>query len=116
MDRRVKKTKAAIYAAFEELLSLKKYENITVQDIIDRADIGRSTFYAHFETKDDLLKALLQELFSHVLKDHSHAEDSHDFSSEDNTLKNYLVHILYHLKDDSIRYSRLLNCESSEIF
>ena len=116
MDRRIKRTKAAVYAAFEELLSIKKYENITVQDIIDRADIGRSTFYAHFETKDDLLKALLKELFSHVLDNHPKAEGSHDFSSEDKNLRNYLTHILYHLKDDSKRYSRLFSCESSEIF
>ena len=116
MDRRTKRTKAAVYAAFEELLSIKKYENITVQDIIDKADIGRSTFYAHFETKDDLLKELLTELFSHVLEDHPIAEVSHDFSSEDNNLKNDLTHILYHLKDDSKRYLRLFNCESSDIF
>jgi len=116
MDRRIKRTKAAIYAAFEELLSEKKYEHITVQEIIDRADIGRSTFYAHFETRDDLLKAVCSELFSHVFSDHSKAEASHDFSSEDNTLINTLTHILYHLKDDRKRYSRIFSCESSEIF
>ena len=43
-------------------------------------------------------------------------EASHDFSSEDDTLKNALTHILYHLKDDRKRYSRIFSCESSEIF
>lgn len=116
MDRRIQKTKAAVFAAFEELLSAKKYENITVQDIIDRANIGRSTFYAHFETRDDLLKAVCAELFSHVFNEHSHAETSHDFSAGNNTLTSVLTHILYHLKDDSKRYSRIFRCESSGIF
>lgn len=38
-----------------ELISSQDYDSITVQDIVDRADVGRSTFYAHFESKEDLL-------------------------------------------------------------
>ena len=67
MDRRKNKTRKAIFAAFEEVISEKRYEQITVQDIIDRADIGRTTFYAHFETKDSVLEAICAELFAHIL-------------------------------------------------
>ena len=43
-DRRIAKTRKAIYTAFLELLNSKGYQATTVQDIIDRADVGRSTF------------------------------------------------------------------------
>lgn len=55
MDRRVKRTRDNLYFALQELMNEKRYDKITIQNIIDRANVGRSTFYAHFETKDDLL-------------------------------------------------------------
>lgn len=54
-DRRVRRTRATLHRALIELLLERPYERITVRDILDRADVGRSTFYAHFRDKDDLL-------------------------------------------------------------
>ncbi len=54
-DRRVTRTKKLLRNALVELILEKGYGAITVQDILDRADVGRSTFYAHFNSKDDLL-------------------------------------------------------------
>ncbi|MFR1804913.1 MAG: TetR/AcrR family transcriptional regulator [Faecalispora jeddahensis] len=80
MDRRQQKTREAIFEAFSTLLSSKSYTKITIQEIIDRANVGRSTFYSHFETKDDLLREMCTELFDHVFSEHLDMENTHDFS------------------------------------
>ena len=60
MDRRQKKTSESIFKSFITLLSKKHYNQITVGEIIEHANVGRATFYAHFETKDYLLKSLCE--------------------------------------------------------
>ena len=54
-DRRIERTRKACLEALTSLALEMTYENITVQDILDRANIGRSTFYSHFRDKDELL-------------------------------------------------------------
>jgi AcrR family transcriptional regulator len=54
-DRRVRRTKRILHEALIALILEKGYERITVQDVLDRADVGRSTFYAHFRDKEALL-------------------------------------------------------------
>src|SRR6476659_7313908 len=61
-DRRVSRTRRALKEALTDLILEKGYEGITIQDVLDRADVGRSTFYAHFVDKDDLLMAILADL------------------------------------------------------
>jgi AcrR family transcriptional regulator len=55
-DRRAARTEKSLHQALISLIIERGYEPITVQDIIDRADVGRSTFYAHFTGKEDLLR------------------------------------------------------------
>ena len=69
-DRRVRRTRAAIQAALTQLILEKGYDAVTVTDIIDRADIGRSTFYAHFTDKRDVFDDTIEEL-SGFLREHS---------------------------------------------
>jgi AcrR family transcriptional regulator len=59
-DRRVRRTRSALIDAFLGLVVEKGYEKITVQDILDRADIGRSTLYAHYRDKEALLLACFE--------------------------------------------------------
>ena len=62
VDRRVRRTRELLRRALLELILEKGYARVTVQEIIDRADVGRSTFYAHFRDKEDLLVHGLEEL------------------------------------------------------
>lgn len=61
-DRRVRRTQEALREALVSLTLEQGYEATTVQDIVDRADVGRSTFYAHFTDKDELLLRGLEHL------------------------------------------------------
>jgi AcrR family transcriptional regulator len=61
-DRRVRRTRRALHDALLTLMIEKSYDAITVQDIIDRADVGRSTFYSHFTDKRDLLDSGFEDL------------------------------------------------------
>jgi AcrR family transcriptional regulator len=56
-DRRVRRTRKLLHDAFLGLVLEKGYEKTTIQDILDRADVGRSTFYVHFRDKEALLTA-----------------------------------------------------------
>lgn len=61
-DRRVRRTRRLLTEAFVALVLETGYERISVQDILDRADIGRSTFYAHFRDKQALLEACFDDM------------------------------------------------------
>jgi AcrR family transcriptional regulator len=61
-DRRVQRTRTMLYDALLDLIIEKGYEAITIQDIIDRANVGRSTFYAHFLDKEQLLLGSIDQL------------------------------------------------------
>lgn len=98
MDRRQRKTRNAIFSAFESLMAQEHYSQITVAQIIERADVGRSTFYAHFETKDDLLESICEEMFAHVFAGVDEHCDTHQGLSTE-TLEGKLAHLLYHLRD-----------------
>lgn len=116
MDRRQKKTRAAVFTAFSTLLAEKNYSKITVQEIIDTANVGRTTFYAHFETKDDLLKALCENLFSHIISSALDCTHTHGLYSDKNAPESVFCHLLQHLQEDENNILELLSCESSEVF
>lgn len=116
MDRRQKKTREAIFNAFTELLSKKHYNQITVGEIIEKADVGRATFYAHFETKDFLLKDLCEELFCHVFDATEDGEEKHRHIFSCDAPSSVILHLLQHLQKNDNRLLDLLACENNELF
>lgn len=62
IDRRVLRTRTALFDALVALIRRADYESITIEDILVEANVGRATFYAHFTSKDDLLRRSLDRL------------------------------------------------------
>jgi AcrR family transcriptional regulator len=65
-DARVRRTRDALGDALVALMQEKPFDTITVQDVLDRAKVGRSTFYSHYSDKDDLLMSDAEEFFELV--------------------------------------------------
>lgn len=73
IDRRIQRTRQLLLDALLALILEKDFDAVTVQDVIDRANVGRSTFYAHFQDKEDLLLSgfehLKGQLEEHLMSD-----------------------------------------------
>jgi AcrR family transcriptional regulator len=77
-DARVRRTRDALGDALIALMQEKAFETITVQEVLDRAHVSRSTFYTHYSDKDDLLMSDSEEFFealSMALSEHSDKSD-----------------------------------------
>lgn len=116
MDRRRRKTRIAIFEAFTELLSKKDFNHITVAEIIDNADVGRATFYSHFETKDFLLKELCDELFCHIFDAESDDTNEHEHIFECETSGSAFLHMFLHLQKNDNNILSLLSSRNNELF
>ncbi len=103
-DRRLLKTRQAVFEAFARLLQKQKYSSITIQDIIDKANIGRTTFYSHFETKDDLMIAFIDMIFESLKLSESIAFDTASLSA-----------IFSHINENSRLIKDIINTECSEL-
>ena len=119
MDRRQQKTRQAVFQAFSRLIAQKNYNKITVQEIIDAANVGRTTFYTHFETKYDLLKDFCDEFFRHIIDaalDCSNAHHIQGCYSYQLPPQSVFLHLLQHLQVNDDHILELLACESNDLF
>jgi AcrR family transcriptional regulator len=103
VDRRINKTKAALKKSLHTLILEKGYDEISIQEITDHADLGRATFYLHYQDKDELFGDILrdiadtyfqtlspQEIHTNTLLDEKILEGVFDFSKEYASLYNKL--------------------------
>lgn len=112
-DRRVRKTKSAIKHAFIQLLKERGLENITVQDIADKADINRGTFYLHYEDKYLLLTDMEDECIDQISKFTQFSEIQGDNVEMIATLfiDKVLRNIIQHVYDNLDFYNTILSLE-----
>lgn len=68
VDRRVQRTRRVLRSALIELVQQRGWDQVTVQDVCERADVGRSTFYVHYADKEELLISGFEELKSELRK------------------------------------------------
>lgn len=73
IDRRVRRTRRALRQALSDLMNEKGYDEVTVEEITERADIGRTTFYLHYRAKQDLLLEQFGELIDQLIHQLSQA-------------------------------------------
>lgn len=116
MDRRQRKTREAIFKAFTDLLSRQDFDQITVGEIIERADIGRATFYAHFETKDYLLKELCNELFCHLFDALEEGGGAHRHVFDCDGTDAVFLHLFRHLQKNDNNILKLLSGQNNDLF
>lgn len=107
MGRQTNRTKKAIYSAFSELLNQKKYSQIAIGEIADLADVGRSTVYSHFETKEDILTSMCRNIFENLMT------AGHVTSYEPEAI---IVALLTHIKVNKKVITGIFSSEGMDVF
>lgn len=107
-DRRIAKTRIALRNAMMLLLVEQGWDDMSIQAICDKADVGRSTFYLHFSSKNDLLQQSLGELRDGLI---AHAATS----SENNPCASVLNGLLNHMLEELPVFSTVIGRRSAQI-
>lgn len=111
MDRRIQKTRQIIMKTFMELMSEKKFEKITINEIADRANINRGTIYLHYIDKYDLLDKCIEtyiaQLFQHC---------SGKPNQKENPTNTVLRNTFEYLQENFKHYKILLTNEGVPLF
>src|SRR5262245_13468525 len=112
VDRRIQRTQELLREAMMELVAERGYEQTTVQDILDRANLGRSTFYSHFRDKDELLVSGL----NHVMKEFDDYDSKMKPSKAGSVGRHSpALHILKHAAENHRLYRALIGKRGGEI-
>jgi AcrR family transcriptional regulator len=115
-DRRVRRTRRALREAMLDLMEEKGYDQVTIEELTDRADIGRTTFYLHYGAKQDLLLEQFGELLDQLVEQLSQIplsswqQTGESFSVEDHPSRPICM-IFQHAADNKELYQIVLQGE-----
>ena len=112
-DRRSQRTYSLVSAAMMELMAEKRYDAITVQDILDRANIGRSTFYAHYFDKEDVLASIVEQILGALGQKIQQAEEETATDVGYGLLPS--LELFRHVQQQRQRFQVLLKGQSGEV-
>lgn len=101
-DRRIQRTRHMLSDALFALIVEKGYDSITVQDITERANVGRATFYLHYREKEELLSESLKQLVNELMH---YVEPNSDTPA---TYKTLSVRVFQHIAQNHALYHALL--------
>lgn len=112
-DRRIGRTRRMMYEALMALIVEKGYESVTVQDILDRADLGRSTFYAHYRNKEELLLSGFDTLRTEYEKQYQAARSGENRGN--GTAFNLSLELFRHAGQNLQLYKAIVGKESGQM-
>jgi AcrR family transcriptional regulator len=114
-DRRVRKTRRLLQDALVALISEKGFASVTIQDILDHANVGRSTFYMHYDNKNELLHSCFED-FCNLLE--KHEMELSDFGKQSKLLGDteYVLNFLKFVEKNHRLLKALLGKESMPMF
>jgi AcrR family transcriptional regulator len=115
MDRRVQKTRKLLQDALVDLISQKGFESITIQEILDRANVGRSTFYIHFQNKNELLHSCFDELGKLFERDNKQLFEN-DHSPGDDNKSDFILNLFRFVGQNHRLFKALFGKQGIAIF
>lgn len=117
LDRRINRSKRVLKDAFISLLEKKNFEEISVTDIVQLADLNRSTFYSHFQDKESLMISIMDELLDgivdsiHLIPSNLACDKDQDFPTSSS-----MLHLLTYVSDHSFFLKVMMNTDRTPQF
>jgi AcrR family transcriptional regulator len=113
LDRRKQRTRAQLHEALLALIVEKGYDSLTIQEITERADLRRATFYMHYRDKEELLTAALTTIFDGLVRDSQHIANSDGIGGKMHVAA-YLV-TFKHAQQHYALYRNILSAQCSTL-
>ncbi|MCL6660675.1 TetR/AcrR family transcriptional regulator [Paenibacillus amylolyticus] len=115
MDRRIKKSKAALKDALIHLMQRHPFKEISITDIVQRADLNRGTFYRHYQYKEDLFNEIIDDVIQDLVTSFRKPyQDEEKF--EVNLMPSSAITIFEHVHQHAQFYTLVVKSEASSNF